>query len=377
MKKLTIGITCYPTIGGSGIVATQLGYNLARLGHEVHFISYEKPFRYEPAKNVYFHKVDINEYELFRYPDYTLPLAVKMTEVHEKFKLDILHVHYAVPHATAALLSCAMLKQCDGTAPKIITTLHGTDITLLARDPNLYSVIKFSIEKSDAVTSVSADLKKDTQKILNTKKSIEVIPNFYDSKPMGHSKQSIRRDLNIKNEDFVAIHLSNLRAVKRIEDLLKITAALKDYPKFKLLIICAGDFNKYQKIVNKLKISKQVTVIQNPPSIQKYIQAADIGLYTSETESFGMGILEVLSYGLPVVASKVGGVPEVINDKVTGLLTPKGSIPTLKKNIIKLMEDHELREKMGEAARLEAKEKFSSAKIVEQYIKFYARTIES
>jgi N-acetyl-alpha-D-glucosaminyl L-malate synthase BshA len=376
VKKLTIGITCYPSIGGSGIVATSLGYHLAKLGHSVHFISYEKPFRFHAAKNIRFHKVDINEYELFRYPDYTLPLAVKMADVHEKFGLDIMHVHYAVPHATAALLACAMLKQCDGNAPKIVTTLHGTDITLLARDASLYSVIKFSIEKSNAVTSVSADLKKDTQRILDTQKHIEVIPNFYDPKPARHSVNYMRKKLGVKPDDFMAIHLSNLRPVKRIGDLLKITAALKKYPKFKLLVIGAGSFNAYRKIVNKLKIANQIIVKQDVSDIENYIHAADIGLFTSETESFGLGILEVLAYGKPVVSSRVGGIPEVVNHNITGFLSPKGNIESFTKQIERLMENPELSVKMGNAARLEAKEKFSSDKVVAQYLEYYYKTLK-
>lgn len=377
MKKLTIGITCYPSIGGSGIIATQLGYHLAKLGHKVHFISYEKPFRFHPAKNVYFHKVDINEYELFRYPDYTLPLAVKMVAVHEKYKLDILHAHYALPHATAALLACAMLKQCDGNAPKIVTTLHGTDITLLARDPNLYPVIKFSIEKSDGVTSVSASLKKDTLRILNTKKHIEAIPNFYDPKLATIAKEKIRKHLGIKSTDFVAIHLSNLRAVKRIEDLLKATAILKKYPQFKLLIIGAGDFATYTPLVKKLGIQKQIIVKQNIPDIENYINAADIGFYASETESFGLGILEVLTYGKPVVASNVGGIPEVVSHNKSGFLSRKKNIRTFASNITKLIKNPTLVKKMGVAAKAESAQKFSSIKVVQKYLEFYTKTLEN
>ena len=235
MKRLAIGITCYPSVGGSGIVASQLGSELARLGHKVHFISYEPPFRLDRKQpNVFFHQVELNEYKLFKYPDYTLPLAVKMVEVTEKHKLDILHVHYAVPHATAALLATQITRAHMHRTPHVITTLHGTDISLLARDPNLGPIIKYSIESSCAVTAVSRSLKAETIQVLKTKKPIEVIYNFYRPKSPRKGRQEVRRALRVRKNEFLLIHMSNLRPVKRLEDLLHVMRELKDQPIVKL-----------------------------------------------------------------------------------------------------------------------------------------------
>ncbi len=320
MKQLSIGIVCYPSVGGSGVVATNLGHELAARGHQVHFISYEEPFKLDGTEpNIFFHKVNINTYELFKYPDYTLPLAVMIGAVHEAYHLDVLHVHYAVPHATAALLARQMIVNYQIKPPKIITTLHGTDITLLARDPNLYDIIKYSIEQSDGVTAVSHSLKQETCKVLASKKPIEVIYDFYNPKRPNHSRRNVRHKLHLKPNAVVAIHLSNLRPVKRIPDLLQIAAKLKS-PEFKLLILGGGEFKPYLPLVKKLKLTQTLIVKQNIRDIENYITAADFGLYTSQTESFGMGILEVMSYGKPVVAPAAGGIVEVVANKRSGFL---------------------------------------------------------
>ena len=252
VKKLSIGITCYPSVGGSGIVASQLGSELARLGHKVHFISYEPPFRLDRKQpNVFFHQVELNEYKLFKYPDYTLPLAVKMVEVADKHKLDILHVHYAVPHATAALLATQIARDQMQHAPHVITTLHGTDITLLARDPNLGPIIKYSIESSCGVTAVSRSLKTETIQVLKSRKPIEVIYNFYRPKPPRKGRQEVRRALRVRKDDFLLIHMSNLRPVKRAQDVLRVLAELKDQPNIKLLILAGESFEPFFPQVRK------------------------------------------------------------------------------------------------------------------------------
>jgi N-acetyl-alpha-D-glucosaminyl L-malate synthase BshA len=202
---LKVGIVCYPSVGGSGIVATNLGLELAKQGHKVHFISYEEPFLLQKHKNIFFHKVNVNPYALFKYPDYTLPLAVKIAEVQKKYLLNIVHVHYAVPHATAALLARRIMRSNNTPLPKVITTLHGTDITLLGRDKNLMDVIKYSIERSHGVTTVSQNLKKDTLKFLKPKKEIKVIYNFYTPPPLTKTRATVRKELGIKDNDFVAI----------------------------------------------------------------------------------------------------------------------------------------------------------------------------
>jgi N-acetyl-alpha-D-glucosaminyl L-malate synthase BshA len=376
MNRLSIGITCYPTVGGSGIVASQLGSELARLGHRVHFISYEPPFRLDRKQpNVFFHQVELNEYRLFKYPDYTLPLAVKMVEVAAKHKLDILHVHYAVPHATAALLATQIARDQTQHTPHVITTLHGTDITLLARDPNLGPIIKYSIESSCGVTAVSRSLKKETIQVLKSRKPIEVIYNFYRPKPPRKGRQEVRRALRVRNNDFLLIHMSNLRPVKRAQDVLRVVAELKDQPNVKLLILAGGSFTPFRKIVKRLGIEDRLIVKDNVLDIENYLHASDAGLYASERESFGMGVLETMSFGKPVVATRVGGVTEIMRDGETGFLKRLGDVPSMARAVRTLANDPELAARMGEAARARAEQKFSSQQSVEQYLDLYRRTI--
>lgn len=375
-KLLKIGIVCYPSIGGSGIVATNLGNELAKRGHQVHFISYEKPFLANlRLPNVYFHQVNINQYELFKYPDYTLPLAVTINEVQKRYRLDLLHVHYAVPHATAALMARRLMRQQHLPLAKIITTLHGTDITLLAKDPNLYSVIKYSIERSHGVTAVSKSLRRETIETLKTHKPIEVIYNFYNPKAISVSRQKIRQSLGIKAGDFVALHMSNLRLVKRVEDLLKITAKLKNRPRFKLLILAGSSFDRFRPLVKKLGIQKQVVIKDKVRDIENYINAADAGIYTSNNESFGMGILETMVYGRPVLATGVGGVPEVLRDGKDGFLYKVGDLPAFAKGLKTLMDNPLLLEKMGRSAQKRAYEKFCAEVIVQKYLNYYRKIL--
>src|SRR5579863_9701746 len=375
-NPLAIGITCYPSVGGSGIVASQLGSELARMGHQVHFISYEPPFRLDRRQpNVFFHRVELNEYRLFKYPDYTLPLAVKMVEVADKFKLDILHVHYAVPHATAALLATQISREQARRAPHVITTLHGTDITLLARDPNLMPIIKYSIESSCGVTAVSHSLQEETVQVLQTKKPIEVIYNFYRPKSPRKSRTQVRRALKIRADEFLLIHLSNLRPVKRAQDVLRVLAEVKDQEHVKLLILAGESFAPFRPLVKKLKIEDRVVVKENVLDVENYLNAADAGLYASERESFGMGVLETMSFGKPVVATRVGGVSEIIRDGETGFLKRLGDVRSMAKAVRLLAADPKLAECMGQAARLRAEQEFSSQKSVDQYLDLYRRTI--
>lgn len=376
--QLKIGIVCYPSVGGSGIVASQLGDELAKLGHQVHFISYDPPFRLNLKQpNLFFHKVLLNEYSLFKYPDYTLPLSVKMVEVADKFKLDILHVHYAVPHATAALLAKKIANQQGLKFPHLITTLHGTDITLLSLDHSLMPVIKYSIEQSCGVTAVSKSLRADTIKNLKTKKPIEVIHNFYNPKKPKASREAVRKGLKIKDTDFLAIHLSNLRPVKRIPDLLKIMARLKKHPHIKLLILAGGDFGPYQPLMKKLGVQNQVVVKENVLDIENYIHAADVGLYTSEEESFGMGTLESMAYGKPVLASNVGGIPEVLENGKSGLLFKVGDIGGFAKKLVELSQNVSLVRRLGHNAYLRAQAHFSPRVIVKKYQDYYRKIMRT
>ncbi len=376
-KILKIGIVCYPSVGGSGIVATGLGSELARLGHKVHFISYDPPFALDTdQKNIFFHKVVFNSYELFKYPDYTLPLAVKIVDVNTKYKLDILHVHYAVPHATAALLAKDISETQKIHFPNVVTTLHGTDITLLARDKSLMPVIKYSIESSCGVTAVSESLKGDTVKVLNTKKDISVIHNFYNPKKIKKSPQLIRKMIGIEQDDFLAIHLSNMRPVKRIPDLLAMMSKVKNNKKIKLLILAGGNSDEYLPLIKKLGIEKQVTIKKNVLDVENYINASDIGIYTSGEESFGMGILETMSYGKPVLATNAGGIGEFMQSGITGFLFPVGKVDAFAKKLKELSFNKALVLELGEQAKVRALSGFSGTKIVEHYIEYYKKIMK-
>jgi L-malate glycosyltransferase len=373
---LSIGITCYPSVGGSGIVASQLGSELANLGHQVHFISYEPPFRLDKKHpNIFFHKVELNEYRLFKYPDYTLPLAVKMVEVSNKFKLDIMHVHYAVPHATAALLARQIAKVEGLHAARVITTLHGTDITLLARDPNLAPIIKYSTESSCGVTAVSHSLCEETIQVLKTDKPIEVIHNFYRPRAPRKTRNAIRKSLGLRQDDFVLIHLSNLRPVKRVPDILKVMAQLQDEERFKLLILAGDSFDDFKPLVKELGIEKRVVVKRNVVDIENYIAASDAGIYASERESFGMGVLETMSFGKPVVATKVGGVTEIVVEGETGYLKRLGDVRAMASAIRKLAANPELCQRLGAAAKARAEDHFSAEASVNKYVAFYRRVM--
>ena len=362
-------------------MATNLGNELARLGHQVHFIAYEQPFRLDlAARNIHFHKVNINTYGLFKYPDYTLPLAVTIEQVQKKYDLDVLHVHYAVPHATAALLARRIMRQNNVRMPRVVTTLHGTDITLLARDKNLLDIVKYSIERSHCVTAVSRDLKRETIQVLKTKKPISVVYNFYTPLPASKSRPAVRKGLGIsagggsafggKDSDFLAIHLSNLRPVKKIPDLLKIAALLKPVKNFKLLILAGEPFDQFLPLAKKLKLNNLI-VKANVKDIENYLNAADAGIYTSETESFGMGILETMAYKKPVLATNAGGIPEVLQNGKSGYLLKVGDTKGFAEKIKLLMQNPELAARLGQNAQNVAQEKFSAKVIVKEYLKHY------
>ena len=369
-RPLRIGITCYPTVGGSGVLATALGEELARRGHDVHFISYERPFRL-PADlpRIHFHPVVISDYELFRFPDYTLPLSVRMAEVSRDYRLDLLHVHYAVPHATAAILARAMLPR---EQPRVVTTLHGTDTTLLGRDADYAPAILHALTCSDAVTTVSAYLKKETQRVLRFHGAIDVIHNFFEAKPPQRTAAEVRRELGLKDE-VVVFHASNLRPVKRIDLLLETIARLRSRDSVKLLVLAGAAFGPYAEHVRRLKIGPQVIVREKVDCIEDYLQVADVGLFTSESESFCLSILEAMCFGCPSVSTKVGGIPEVIEDGASGVLVPSCDPAALAKALDDLIRDQRRRQKLGEEARQRARERFSARVIVPRYEALYRR----
>ena len=372
---LRIGITCYPSIGGSGILASQLGEQLARRGHQVHFVSYEKPFRLDTSmSNVFFHPVVVNEYELFRYPDYTLPLSVKLAEVSRRFDLDLLHAHYAVPNAVAACLARRML---GGDRPKLVTTLHGTDTTLIGKDPNYQPVIRHALQSSDGVTAVSAFLRDETLRVFDTDREIRVIHNFFAPAPPGREgrdRAQVREALGI-GDRFLVIHMSNLRSGKRVGDLLRIIAASRHADRVHLLILAGGDFTPYRPLVAELGIERRVTVMGSVPDVESYLAAADLGLYTSDYESFGLSILESMFHRHPVLATRAGGVPEVVLDGETGFLLPPGDIDGFVERLDAIVADPERFREMGEKGYQRARSLFSSDRIVDQYLDHYRQVI--
>jgi N-acetyl-alpha-D-glucosaminyl L-malate synthase BshA len=370
-RPLKIGVTCYPSVGGSGVVASMLGEELAKRGHEVHFISYERPFRLPAnAPRLHFHPVVINDYGLFKYPDYTLPLSVKMAEVSRAHQLDILHVHYAVPHATAAILARSMLPPDE--QPGIVTTLHGTDTTLLGADPGYGPAIHHALTHSDAVTTVSEYLRQETERVLGYTGPMDVIHNFFSPRAPRRSRVAVRQELGLR-EEVMLLHLSNLRPPKRIDLLLETAARIQPRDSFKLVILSGGNFGAFAGEVRRLGLEDRIIVRENISDIEDYLQAADLGLFTSENESFCLSILEAMCFGCPSVATRVGGIPEVIADSQTGLLVPFGDTDLMARSVESLIQDPTLRTSLGRAAKARAVDKFSADRIVPLYEELYRR----
>ena len=368
---LRIGITCYPSVGGSGILATALGKDLARRGHDVHFICYERPFRLSTdGPGPHFHHVAINDYGLFKYPDYTLPLSVRMAEVSRDHRLDVLHVHYAVPHATAAILARSMLPREQ--QPRVVTTLHGTDTTLLGYDPNYAPAIRHALINSDAITTVSESLKRETQRVFDFEDPIEVIHNFFVPRPPRRSREEVRRELGLGDE-VVVLHSSNLRPGKRIDLLLETVARVRPVNAFKLLVLAGEPFAPFAEQVRRLGLADFVIVREKVTDIEDYLQVADIGLYTSETESFCLSILEAMCFGCPSVSTRVGGIPEVVEDNQSSLLVPFGDVDALVGALEGLIDDKIRRSVLGRAAQARARERFSAEVIVPRYEALYRR----
>lgn len=369
---MKIGIVCYPTIGGSGVVATELGHALANHHHEVHFIGYEIPFRLRLENpQIYFHEVDITEYDIFRYPDYALTLAAKMAEVSKECSLDILHVHYAIPHATSAYLAKQILGK---DSPAVVTTLHGTDITLIGRDPAYSPIVKFSIENSDGVTAVSESLRQQTYQIFGHQKQIQVIYNFFVPNEELIGEKPLRSHF-VQGEEKLLLHASNFRNVKRVEDVIQIYhEVLKQIP-CKLVLVGSGEgLQQVKSLVMDLQLQKQVIFVGKILSIDPYVASSDLFLLPSSQESFGLAALEAMAYGVPVVASNIGGIPEVVVNGETGFLSPVGDIADMSRSVVRLLSDPELYRKMSLAAIARSK-KFSVENILPQYEQFYENYI--
>lgn len=364
---LKIGITCFPLIGGSGILATALGTELAARGHAVHFFSHAKPVRLDLSlPRIHFHEVEVGHATVFPCPDYTLPLAVKMAEVGRANALDLFHVHYAVPHATAAFLAAEMI---GAGAPKVITTLHGTDTTLLGPNPQYRAAIEHALIHSDAVTTVSQSLRAQTEETFRLRDPIHVIPNFFTPNHPTKTRAEMRRDLEIGDREFLVVHMSNLRATKRIDLLLRVVAAASHRERIRLLILAGAPFAPFESLVKQLGLRDQVIVREDAAAVENYLPAADAGLYTSENESFGLSILETMFFAKPVVAFRIGGIPEVVGE--TALLPAFGDIGAMAASLDQLLESPETARRLGARARERAENLFSATKVVPRYETLY------
>lgn len=370
-RPLKIGIVCFPLIGGSGILATALGMELAARGHAVHFFSHAKPVRLDLSlPRIHFHEVEVGHATVFPCPDYTLPLAVKMAEVGRANALDLFHVHYAVPHATAAFLATEMI---GAAAPKVVTTLHGTDTTLLGPNPQYRAAIEHALNHSDAVTTVSESLRRQTEETFRLRDPIQVIPNFFTPNPPTKSREEVRRDLGIDDRELLVIHMSNLRPTKRIDLLLRIIATASHLDRIRLLILAGAPFAAFRSLVDDFGLRDTVIVKEDAAAVEDFLPAADAGLYTSENESFGLGILETMFFGKPVVAFRIGGIPEVVGD--AAYLHDFGDIGGMAASLDALIDSPGAAKQMGERGRGRADKLFNAARVVPQYEAVYRTVI--
>ena len=378
---MKVGITCYPTYGGSGAVATELGMALARRGHEVHFITYQQPFRLPSfLPRIYFHEVDVGRYPLFEYPPYDLALAVRMHEVVLTHRLDLLHVHYAIPHATSAWIAREMLAS---TRPdiRVLTTLHGTDITIVGQDPSFHAIIKFSIEQSDGLTAVSRFLQRETVRAFGcTGCQIEVIPNFIDPDVYDRAKYKAALRDQFAPSDRVLMHISNFRPVKRVRDVVKIFARVREKIPSVLVMVGDGPDRVHAEAeARELGIGERVFFLGKIEAVAPLLSAADLFLLPTQSESFGLSALEALASGVPVVGTNAGGLPEVVRDGETGALCAVGDVDGMAASAIDILRDRERWQAMSTLAARDARERFALDDVVEQYEAFYdlALTIRS
>src|SRR5438552_1846912 len=371
---MKIGITCYPTYGGSGVVATELGKELAKRGHDVHFISYALPIRLTMKDHIYFHEVEVLTYPLFEYPPYDLVLATKMAEVMTRFDLDILHVHYAIPHSISAYLAKMMLT--DRVVP-FVTTLHGTDITLVGNDRSYLPITRFGIEQSDAVTAVSDYLKQRTIQEFQIQRPVTVVPNFVDCDIYGRANDRSLRKQFANDDEAILIHISNFRPVKRVEDVVGIFNLVRKKRKARLLMVGDGpDRPKAEWLANTHGIATDVQFVGKQNDMSELLAISDILLLPSELESFGLVALEAMACEVPVIATRVGGIPEVVRDGVDGFLYDVGDITAMADGCLSILSNPQIRDNLGKAAREHANREFCASKIVLKYEDLYIRTIQ-
>jgi N-acetyl-alpha-D-glucosaminyl L-malate synthase BshA len=370
---MNIGITCYPTYGGSGVIATELGKALALRGHQIHFISYAMPMRLDGfLENIYYHEVEIANYPLFEFPLYTPALASKMTEVAKFHHLQLIHVHYAIPHAISAYLA----KQILGDQVKVVTTLHGTDITLVGLEPSFLPLVKFSIEQSDGVTAVSRFLKEKTLTNYGITKDIEVIPNFVDvNKYKRMFLENVRCAIAPKKEK-ILIHTSNFRPVKRVDDVIRIFHKVREKVPSKLVLIGDGpERSNCEQLCRELGISRDVKFMGKQSELVHLLSVGDVFLMPSQSESFGLSALEAMACEVPVVSSSVGGLPELVAHTETGFIAEIGDIDRMARYTIDLLTNESKQRTFAHAARKRAVEHFAMDKIVEQYEQYYNQVV--
>ncbi len=374
---MKIGITCYPTYGGSGAVATELGIALARRGHEIHFITYKQPFRLPAVlPRIYFHEVDVGRYPLFEYPPYDLALAVRMHEVTLAHGLDLLHCHYAIPHATSAWIAKEMLRP---TRPdiRVVTTLHGTDITIVGQDPSFKPITKFSIEKSDGLTAVSRYLQTETLTTFGcTACRIEVVPNFIDPEVYDRSRYTSILDEQVDSDTRVLMHISNFRSVKRVRDVVRIFGRVAAELRSVLVMVGDGpDRVDAEDEARSLGLMEKVFFLGKIDAVAPLLAGADLFLLPSSTESFGLSALEALACGVPVIGSLVGGLPEVVRDGETGVLCGVGDVDGMAAAALDILRDGDRWRAMSALAAHDARDRFSLDAIVAEYESFYEYTL--
>ncbi|MBM3800773.1 MAG: N-acetyl-alpha-D-glucosaminyl L-malate synthase BshA [Acidimicrobiia bacterium] len=371
---MKIGITCYPTYGGSGVVATEIGKELAARGHEIHFISYAVPIKLNyTSERIHFYEVEMLNYPLFEHPPYALALATKMADVALNQSLDLLHVHYAIPHSVSAYLAKEMLR--PHRLP-VITTLHGTDITLVGNDRSYLPITKFSIEKSDGVTAVSVYLRDLTYREFDLSRPIEMIPNFVNCDVFRRSEdESLKRKLAPRGER-ILVHVSNFRPVKRVMDVIEIFDRVHQRVPSRLLMVGDGpERSNAEWLVRNKRLGCQVTFLGKQDSIGEILSISDLMLLPSETESFGLVALEAMACEVPVVASSVGGIPEVIRNEIDGFLAPVGDVDGMAARAVEILSDDAKRTELGANARHRAQDGFSSHRIIERYEAFYEQVV--
>ena len=375
---MKIGITCYPTYGGSGVVATELGLALAEMGHQVHFISYAIPHRLNRFfENVFFHEVEVSTYPLFEHSLYDLALASKMMEVAEYENLDLIHVHYAIPHAVSAYLARQVLRKAKKNL-KFITTLHGTDITLVGLEPSFMPLVKFSIEESDGVTAVSRFLKEKTLTNYNIEKDIEVIYNFIDVEKFSPQNSDIFRRHVAPEGEKVLVHTSNFRVVKRVTDTIKILAKVKKELPTKLVLVGDGpDRSECERLARELDLHKDVIFLGKQDGLTEILNAADLFLMPSQSESFGLSALEAMACGIPVISSSVGGLPELIVQNETGFIAEFGDVDRMAKYTVDLLTNEKKYKSFSKNSRDRAVNTFDKKLILPKYVSYYEKILNS